>query len=150
MGYSDMRLTTTPSFELTIDGFRASLDQYGLRDLASMLNREVNKIDIAEGKVVATNIKWKLEALQGRKIDAIKAYREQTGVGLKEAKDIVELFCAVFDELSDNVVEYSKSFSYKMPGIPLKNHVNDFLGSVVTAKNRKVSFTKQLSDQEKP
>ena len=28
--------------------------------------------------------------LQGRKIDAIRVYREKTGVGLKEAKDFVE------------------------------------------------------------
>ena len=28
--------------------------------------------------------------IAGRKIEAIKAYREQTGVGLKEAKDYVE------------------------------------------------------------
>ena len=28
--------------------------------------------------------------LQGRKIDAIKAYRERTGAGLKDAKDVVE------------------------------------------------------------
>jgi ribosomal protein L7/L12 len=28
--------------------------------------------------------------LQGKKIEAIKNYREQTGVGLKEAKDAVE------------------------------------------------------------
>lgn len=27
---------------------------------------------------------------QGKKIDAIKLYREETGVGLKEAKDFVE------------------------------------------------------------
>jgi hypothetical protein len=31
---------------------------------------------------------------QGRKIDAIKRFREQTGVGLKEAKDAVERFAA--------------------------------------------------------
>ena len=31
------------------------------------------------------------ELLAGRKIHAIKAYREATGVGLKEAKDAVEL-----------------------------------------------------------
>jgi ribosomal protein L7/L12 len=31
------------------------------------------------------------ELVAGRKIQAIKAYREATGVGLKEAKDAVEL-----------------------------------------------------------
>jgi ribosomal protein L7/L12 len=31
------------------------------------------------------------ELLAGRKIQAIKAYREATGVGLREAKDAVEL-----------------------------------------------------------
>ncbi|MET8150563.1 ribosomal protein L7/L12 [Actinoplanes sp. NPDC049668] len=32
------------------------------------------------------------ELLAGRKIQAIKEYREATGTGLKEAKDAVELF----------------------------------------------------------
>ena len=31
-------------------------------------------------------------ANQGRKIEAIKVYREETGVGLKEAKDAVEAY----------------------------------------------------------
>lgn len=31
---------------------------------------------------------------QGRKIDAIKLYREHTGVGLKEAKDFIETLAA--------------------------------------------------------
>ncbi|HEY7349566.1 MAG TPA: ribosomal protein L7/L12 [Ktedonobacterales bacterium] len=33
-------------------------------------------------------IKWLL--MQGKKIEAIKVYREQTGLGLKEAKDTID------------------------------------------------------------
>ena len=36
---------------------------------------------------------------QGRKIEAIKLIREETGVGLKEAKDAVERLSAVMDPL---------------------------------------------------
>jgi ribosomal protein L7/L12 len=45
-------------------------------------------LDIAEPKPEFPSVLQKLE--QGRKIQAIKLYREQTGVGLKEAKDAVE------------------------------------------------------------
>lgn len=38
------------------------------------------------------NIAWKKYARDGRKIEAIKALRGQTGAGLKEAKDAVELY----------------------------------------------------------
>lgn len=37
---------------------------------------------------------WRVSALRGMKIDAIKRVREHTGAGLKEAKDMVERFCA--------------------------------------------------------
>src|SRR5690349_4130205 len=45
-------------------------------------------LDIAEPKPEFPSVLQELE--QGRKIQAIKLYREQTGVGLKEAKDAVE------------------------------------------------------------
>lgn len=44
---------------------------------------------------VGAGVDWeriRQELAHGRKIEAIKIYREQTGVGLKEAKDAVEMF----------------------------------------------------------
>lgn len=35
---------------------------------------------------------WQNEVLAGRKVEAIKAVRNSTGFGLKEAKDVVELW----------------------------------------------------------
>jgi ribosomal protein L7/L12 len=46
--------------------------------------------DTSYGSPDWTRIREQLAA--GRKIEAIKIYREQTGVGLKEAKDAVEMF----------------------------------------------------------
>ena len=39
-----------------------------------------------------SSLEWDVVSLleQGRKIDAVKVYRERTGVGLKQAKDAVE------------------------------------------------------------
>jgi len=46
-------------------------------------------LDIAEPQPAAVpSVVQELE--QGRKIQAIKLYREQTGIGLREAKDAVE------------------------------------------------------------
>ncbi len=46
----------------------------------------------AEAKQVSSDAMSQVEdfILRGKKIEAIKAYREATGVGLKEAKDAVE------------------------------------------------------------
>src|SRR5690606_7006420 len=41
---------------------------------------------------------------QGRKIEAIKLIREETGVGLREAKDAVERLSAGMDPLPDPVI----------------------------------------------
>jgi len=43
-----------------------------------------------------TNLEAELRALltEGRKIEAIKLYRERTGLGLQEAKDAVEAIAA--------------------------------------------------------
>src|SRR5262245_61966361 len=37
---------------------------------------------------------WQKAALDGQKIEAIKLYREETGLGLKDAKDAVEAWLA--------------------------------------------------------
>ena len=43
-------------------------------------------------RAAGSDVEWDLVSLleQGRKLEAIKLYREQTGSGLKEAKDAVE------------------------------------------------------------
>jgi ribosomal protein L7/L12 len=43
--------------------------------------------DTPQASVLAEAEQW---LRQGKKIEAVKAYRERTGVGLKEAKDVVD------------------------------------------------------------
>ena len=75
-------------------------------DIRSRLNRLEQKVDfllnqlgfaqMAEASLPANNpgnsMLAEVVALlrQNRKIEAIKVYREQTGVGLKEAKDVID------------------------------------------------------------
>lgn len=54
--------------------------------------------------------------LQNKKIDAIKLYREQTGVGLKEAKDAVEAIEATGWLLPNPPGETAASVTYRPPG----------------------------------
>jgi ribosomal protein L7/L12 len=46
--------------------------------------------DVEEGAALALLAEVRQLALSGKKIAAIKLYREKTGVGLKEAKDVVD------------------------------------------------------------
>jgi ribosomal protein L7/L12 len=75
-------------------------------DIRSRLNRLEQKVDFllnelgltqkAEASLPVNNpgdsLMAEVAALlrQNRKIEAIKVYREQTGVGLKEAKDVID------------------------------------------------------------
>jgi ribosomal protein L7/L12 len=75
-------------------------------DIRSRLNRLEQKVDFllnelgltqkAEASLPVNNpgdsLMTEVAALlrQNRKIEAIKVYREQTGVGLKEAKDVID------------------------------------------------------------
>ena len=75
-------------------------------DIRSRLNRLEQKVDFllnelglaqkAEASLPVNNpgnsLMAEIAALlrQNRKIEAIKVYREQTGVGLKEAKDVID------------------------------------------------------------
>ncbi|MHB8597578.1 MAG: ribosomal protein L7/L12 [Ktedonobacteraceae bacterium] len=75
-------------------------------DIRSRLNRLEQKVDFllnelglaqkAEASLPVNNpgdsLMAEVAALlrQNRKIEAIKMYREQTGVGLKEAKDVID------------------------------------------------------------
>lgn len=51
-------------------------------------------VDQLRRELVAAELDWRVQALRGLKIDAIKIVRGELSLGLKEAKDIVELFCA--------------------------------------------------------
>ena len=54
-----------------------------------IIKREINRA--SKGRIFINNSSCSLALLQnGRKIEAIKVYRERHGVGLKEAKDAVE------------------------------------------------------------
>lgn len=52
---------------------------------------------------------WKVKARADRKVDAIRAFRDRTGAGLREAKDVVEEYMErvrhgeVFNGTGDNV-----------------------------------------------
>jgi ribosomal protein L7/L12 len=62
-----------------------------------------------------------------RKIAAIKAYREETGLGLREAKDAVEAFLATGDtRRSETASPAPSTSSYAMPSPPpLSQRVKD-------------------------
>lgn len=53
-----------------------------------VLRRRGETVSLPDGSLGAASVEDLLNA--GRKIDAIKAYRRQHGVGLKEAKEAVE------------------------------------------------------------
>ncbi|MEU0551468.1 MULTISPECIES: ribosomal protein L7/L12 [unclassified Micromonospora] len=73
-------------------GRRSDADQLARR--LAVVERKLDLImahlDIHEPELEAPGAVLQ-ELLAGRKIQAIKAYREATGVGLREAKDAVEL-----------------------------------------------------------
>lgn len=57
---------------------------------------------LTEGACRASNVKeWQQYAVTDRKVDAIKALRTSTGYGLKEAKDVVELWLMSRDRFLD-------------------------------------------------
>ncbi len=80
LGFSGVALTR-PSNGPEVERKLALIDR--------RLNLIMEHLDIAEPQPPAVpSVVQELE--QGRKIQAIKLYREQTGVGLREAKDAVE------------------------------------------------------------
>lgn len=54
---------------------------------------EPHAVQQLANQLLNVNNDWRISAILGRKIDAIKTFRELTGAGLKEAKDCVENFC---------------------------------------------------------
>lgn len=62
-------------------------------DSRDTIPTKVEYIDRVVYKVISEsdgNAEWQRHAINGRKIDAIKAYREQHGVSLREGKDAIE------------------------------------------------------------
>ena len=61
------------------------------QDIAFRLNKLLEHQGVELGKVVEPSAKVKeLARTKGAEIEAIKAYREQTGLGLKEARAVVQ------------------------------------------------------------
>ncbi|HTK73728.1 MAG TPA: ribosomal protein L7/L12 [Gemmataceae bacterium] len=81
----------------------SNYDRFRSRDRL-LLRRIESKLDLILGKLgipvpdpgAASGLSAGVRQLadDGRKIEAIKLYREETGVGLKEAKDAVEAYMA--------------------------------------------------------
>jgi len=63
--------------------------------------------------------KWKVEARADRKVEAIKAFRTETGAGLKEAKDIVEAY--LMDHVQISIDIDAASGAVKTSQIDLPN-----------------------------
>lgn len=65
---------------------------------------EINVEPVSTGFVEAEKVDELLRCMQGRLkvglIPAIKAYRALTNAGLKEAKEAVEKYCAIFPDIS--------------------------------------------------
>jgi ribosomal protein L7/L12 len=74
-----------------------------------------------------------------RKIAAIKAYREETGLGLREAKDAVEAFLATGDTRRSETASPVASPSYATPSPPplsqrVKDIAKDYSGKIEAIK----------------
>lgn len=78
---------------LAILGMRSSLNQRTIETQLSHIERRLDRIaeHLGLDADLPPDVKRARELLrQGRKIDAIKAYREQHAVGLKDAKDAID------------------------------------------------------------
>jgi hypothetical protein len=76
-------------------------------DSIELLNGDVRVI-LAEKKPVDLGVSYVERELfaAGKKIQAIKCYRERTGLGLKESKDAIEAACPPFSAPSFNYSTY--------------------------------------------
>lgn len=62
-----------------------------LTRLETMMNLVLQRLGIDPNEALAgPSEHLKMLIMQGKKIEAIKVYRQQTGLGLKEAKDYVD------------------------------------------------------------
>lgn len=76
-----------------------TLDEYELTELTKLMAQQ---LQTPEGRplVSETIVCRLLSAMKvGQKIEAIRAYRELTGAGLKEAKDAIENHWVIFAEM---------------------------------------------------
>jgi len=65
----------------------------------------MNQIELsAEDKQLLTET-----ILAGKKIEAIKQYREMTGLGLKEAKDFIDQFTTELSKTHPEIVQVKRS-----------------------------------------
>lgn len=73
-----------------VDAMRTGFDDEAIRTLDNMIDIDVQPVELP-GKANPADLGMLMKAIhEGRKIEAIKAYRNMTGCGLKEAKDAVE------------------------------------------------------------
>jgi ribosomal protein L7/L12 len=68
----------------------AGVDIYSAKDAVAEIQREPEASDHLSDAASAADPQIVALVQQGKKIEAIKIYRERTGLGLKEAKDAVE------------------------------------------------------------
>ncbi len=71
----------------------AGVDQYTATDAVEQIEREMRLADEpkdADGLTAADQVELRDLLERGRKIEAVKRYRELSGLGLKEAKDAVD------------------------------------------------------------
>jgi ribosomal protein L7/L12 len=66
----------------------AGVDEYTAMDAVAEIEHEIRQGDPPEAADIDDRVRNL--ALEGKKIEAIKLYRQTTGLGLKEAKDAVE------------------------------------------------------------
>ncbi len=66
----------------------AGVDEYTAMDAVAEIEHELRQGESTEASDIDDRVRNL--ALEGKKIEAIKLYREMTGLGLKEAKDAVE------------------------------------------------------------
>lgn len=68
----------------------AGVDQYTAKDAVEQIEREMRLGDDAAGLTAADHTELRDLLERGKKIEAVKRYREMTGLGLKESKDAVD------------------------------------------------------------
>ena len=72
----------------------SQLDRYQIEDIHAVVETAViPPLDTPSYGATCTQVDTLLDAMKtGKKIEAIKAYRAMTGIGLKESKDAVEKY----------------------------------------------------------
>lgn len=103
--------------------------------LASLLVKHIDPEDIPQILSPKEATLFKIACKEGRKIDAIKNVRQNTGIGLKEAKDITERYIAYQDE---NTVLYTSRYGQEYTRVELMTALTERPGAwtvVLPAEN---------------